>query len=175
MPSGLGPTRTRWMRFGGGTGLPGATAGQRGRCAAQRRHRIPAPGARGAGMAPARRAACVRTRAAAAVRRPLGAPPARAGLKAWAPRATRTCSVPACCLALIPLLGLRDAARPQVWARVQGQAATAAARRSLASRETSDHLLAFTRDLLVGSRQAGRFDRTASALASGCASGTGGC
>ena len=50
--------------------------------------------------------------------------------------------------ALIPLLGPRDAARLQAWARVQGQAATAAARRSLASRETSDHLLAFTRDLL---------------------------
>lgn len=49
---------------------------------------------------------------------------------------------------LLPLLGPRDAARLQTWARVQGQAATAAARRSLASRDTSDHLLAFTRDLL---------------------------
>ena len=49
---------------------------------------------------------------------------------------------------LIPLLGPRDAARLQAWARVQGQVATAAARRSLASRGTSDHLLAFTRELL---------------------------
>ena len=49
---------------------------------------------------------------------------------------------------LIPLLGPRDAARLQTWARVQGDAARDAARHRLASRDTSEHLLAFTRALL---------------------------
>jgi inorganic triphosphatase YgiF len=49
---------------------------------------------------------------------------------------------------LIPLLGPRDAARLQTWARAQGDAARDAARHSLASRDTSEHLLAFTRALL---------------------------
>jgi CHAD domain-containing protein len=46
------------------------------------------------------------------------------------------------------LLGARDAARLQAWARVQGEAASAAAQHSLASHDTSDHLLAFTRAVL---------------------------
>ena len=49
---------------------------------------------------------------------------------------------------LIPLLGPRDATRLQTWARVQGNAARDAARHSMASRDTSEHLLAFTRALL---------------------------
>ena len=49
---------------------------------------------------------------------------------------------------LIPLLGPRDATRLQTWARVQGDVARDAARHSLASRDTSEHLLAFTRALL---------------------------
>jgi len=49
---------------------------------------------------------------------------------------------------LIPLLGPRDATRLQTWARVQGDTAREAARHSLASRDTSEHLLAFTRALL---------------------------
>jgi CHAD domain-containing protein len=49
---------------------------------------------------------------------------------------------------LIPLLGPRDATRLQTWARVQGDTAREAARHSLASRDTSEHLMAFTRALL---------------------------
>lgn len=64
---------------------------------------------------------------------------------------------------LASLLGPRDAARLQTWAREQGEAATAAARHGLASRETSEHLLAFTRALLRlkaddGTTPAARFE-----------------
>ena len=49
---------------------------------------------------------------------------------------------------LAALLGPRDAARLQAWARREGAAATAAARGSLSSRDYSEHLLAFTRAVL---------------------------
>jgi inorganic triphosphatase YgiF len=49
---------------------------------------------------------------------------------------------------LAALLGPRDAARLQAWAHREGAAASAAARDSLSSRDTSEHLLAFTRAVL---------------------------
>jgi inorganic triphosphatase YgiF len=49
---------------------------------------------------------------------------------------------------LAALLPPRDAVRLQVWARKEGATATTFARNSLASRDYSEHLLAFTRELL---------------------------
>jgi hypothetical protein len=107
-----------------GAGLPVAVAGQRGRRAAQRRHRVPAPGP-GGPAPPARRAARVCAGAATQVRG------ARWGA-AWKALALslgnardhdvfRTSLLPG----LIPLLGPRDATRLQTWARVQGDVARA--------------------------------------------------
>ncbi|MGA8391542.1 MAG: CHAD domain-containing protein, partial [Burkholderiaceae bacterium] len=49
---------------------------------------------------------------------------------------------------LAALLPPRDAVRLQAWARREGATATTVARNSLASRDYSEHLLAFARELL---------------------------